>query len=88
MICHFYIHMDTSVPALLEEKGDSFALHCFLPPPQATKRTASRHQIRSFPLPQRSHDDHTQPLQSERGCPSEPNCSGRSQTKHSASQPG
>lgn len=82
------VEHESSVSALLEEKGDSFALHRFLPPPQATKRTASHHQIRSFPLPQHSHDDHTHPLRSERGSPSEPNGSGRSQTKHFASQPG
>lgn len=56
--------------------------------PQAAKWTASHNQLSSLPLPQHSYNDHPCPLQSERDCPSEPNCSGRSQTKHSASQPG
>lgn len=55
---------------------------------QATKWSASYNQLWPFPFPQRSHGSHLCPIQSEWDCTSEPNCSGRSQTKHFTSQPG
>lgn len=71
-----------------KDKRNSY-ITVFCPPPnQATKWAASHNQLWPFPIPQRSHDNQPHPLQSERDCPSEPNCSGRSQTRHSASQPG
>lgn len=75
-----------SLASFVKERWAIFIL--FSASPQATEWAASHNQLWPVPLPHRSYDDHPSPLQSERDLSSEPTCSGRSQTKLSACQPG